>query len=94
MDQHKLLSQIKDKCDLISHLYAGSRDWIFDKNRNSFNDVMIDDLVKAVEDMMVLLRDEYIYLEAANYFEKVLTRLNRNHEVNRLYHYADDRFDC
>jgi len=55
---------------------------------------MIDDLVKAVEDMMVLLRNEYIYLEAANYFEKVLTRLNRNHEVNRLYHYADDRFDC
>lgn len=87
-----IISAVKFKCEAIDFLYASFGEWQHDKSRNETNsyliNIIIDDIYKILEE----IKDEFVYLEAANLIEKTLTKMNRIREAGMLYDYSDDRF--
>lgn len=89
-----VISSIKTKCATIEYLY---------KSKNEQNNIIvhrddnvsrIDAIIQDIYNILEEIRDEFVYLEAANLIEKTLTRMNRLKEAGMLYDYSDDRFLC
>lgn len=85
IDQRRIVRSIRDKCDLVDHLYKGSRTWVVDTNRTQYNNGTIEDLLSTARHMMTLIDDDYEYMEAAQTIEKVLVKMNRFTEAAMLY---------
>ena len=85
IDQRRIVRSIRDKCDLVDHLYKGSRSWVMDANRNHYNNGTIEDLISTARHMMTLIEDDYEYMEAAHTIETVLLKMNRFTEAAMLY---------
>ena len=83
--QRSIVDSIKEKCDLISHLYAGSTDWIFNKARDQSNNITINDLLTCCNQMHYTIKDYYLFNESQHDIEEVLCKLKGFNKREEFY---------
>jgi hypothetical protein len=87
--QRSVVDSIKEKCDLISHLYAGSAGWIFNKARDQSNNITINDLLTCCHQMLYTIKDHYLFDESQHDIEEVLVKLKGSENREELHDEAN-----
>jgi hypothetical protein len=87
-----IISSIRIKCETIDHIYKSFSDSKISMCRREDNATRINSIIGDIYNILEEIRDEFVYLEAANLIEKTLTKMNRLREAGMLYDYSDDRF--
>jgi hypothetical protein len=93
LNREVIISSVRLKCEAIDFLYSSLGEWKNDKSRSESNSLLINVLIADIYKILEDIKDEFIYLEAANFIEKTLTKMSRLREAGMLYDYADDRFE-
>jgi hypothetical protein len=83
--QRSVADSIKEKCDLINHLYAGSTDWSFNKARDQSNNITINGLLTCCYQMLHTIKDHYLFDESQHDIEEVLIELKRFEDAKEFH---------
>lgn len=92
IDQRGIVNTIKEKSELASQLLDGSKNWVFDKSRDDYNEKTIEMLLDSACKMLYLVEDEFLFQEALADIEKALLKTRKIDEAVALYRFSLDKF--